>query len=156
MAERERLTSILSGIAGQFFVAAEISRKGHIATLTLRNTRGIDMLAARADASASVGVQVKTNQGSEKVWILDKKSEESGSENLVYIFVNLNSGASPTFHVVPSKVVADYARESNAKWLAGTSKRGTVRKDGSMRKFKDPENKYRDAWEYLFSGKMSK
>jgi len=114
MAESERLTSILSGIAGQFFVAAEISRKGHIATLTLRNTRGIDMLVARADGSDSVGIQVKTNQGSKKVWLLDKKSEEFGSGNLVYVFVNLNGEGAPEFHIVPGEVVADYAPLSNA------------------------------------------
>ena len=48
---------------GQFFVAAEVSRRGYIATLTPRNTRGVDMLVACADASKSVGIQVRANQG---------------------------------------------------------------------------------------------
>jgi len=36
----------LTGVAGEFNVAAELSRRGYIATLTQRNTRGIDILAS--------------------------------------------------------------------------------------------------------------
>jgi hypothetical protein len=86
----DRLPTILSGVSGQYFVAAELSRRGYIATLTLRNTRGVDILAARADASKSVGIQVKTNQGQKKVWLLDKKAEDVTADNLVYVFVSLN------------------------------------------------------------------
>lgn len=148
----ERLPTILSGIAGQYFVAAEVSRRGYIATLTLRNTRGVDMLVACSDASKSVGIQVKTNQGSSKVWLLDKKAEESATENLVYVFVNLNNDTeskTPQFHVVPSHVVAEFAHKYHQTWLAGTKKNGDERKDGSMRKFRDPTSAYRDQWHYL-------
>ena len=37
---------ILSGIAGEYFVAGELSRKGYIASITLRNTAGIDIIAS--------------------------------------------------------------------------------------------------------------
>ncbi|MGB2998104.1 MAG: hypothetical protein WBC59_05650, partial [Phycisphaerae bacterium] len=51
------LPSILVGVSGEYFVAAELSRRGYIASITLRNTRGIDILAANADASRSVSIQ---------------------------------------------------------------------------------------------------
>ena len=57
------LSTILTGVAGEYFVAAELSRRGFVASLTLRNTRGIDVLASNADATRSVGIQVKTSQG---------------------------------------------------------------------------------------------
>ncbi len=160
MPNNERLSSILSGVAGQFFVAAEVSRQGYIATLTLRNTRGVDMLVASADASKSVGIQVKTNQGSNKVWLLDKKIEDSGSDNLIYVFVNLNGSGTPTFHVVRSQVVAEYARKRHLDWLSGIPRRGLVRKDNPMRKFEDPRDEHLNAWHCLFNaprrGKFSK
>ena len=46
------ISKILSGVAGEYFVAAEMSRRGYIASLTLKNTRGIDVLAASANAAA--------------------------------------------------------------------------------------------------------
>ncbi len=107
------------------------------------------MLVACADASWSVGIQVKTNQGSKKVWLLDKKSEDSSTENLIYVFVNLNDSNQPSFHVVPSQVVADYTRGRHQTWLAGKSKHGRIRKDSSMRKFADADGTYLDAWHYL-------
>jgi hypothetical protein len=53
----------LCGVAGEYFVAAELSRRGYVASLTLRNTRGIDILASNIDATKSVGIQVKAIQG---------------------------------------------------------------------------------------------
>jgi hypothetical protein len=63
MPQRSRLSTTLSGIAGEYFVAAELSRRGYVASLTLQNTRGIDILASNGDATKSVGIQVKTKQG---------------------------------------------------------------------------------------------
>lgn len=110
------------------------------------------MLIATADASASVGIQVKTNQGSRKEWLMDKKAEESAMENLLYVFVNLNgTTGTPTYHVVPSQVVADYICKSHQEWLTGTPVRGKERKDTSMRVFEDPSGEYLGKWEVLSS-----
>ncbi|MDG3004368.1 hypothetical protein [Paludisphaera mucosa] len=45
-----RLPPGLSGAAGPCFVAAELGRRGYIATLTVRIARGIDLLIANAAA----------------------------------------------------------------------------------------------------------
>lgn len=37
-------SSQIAGVAGEYFVAAELSRRGFIASITMRNTRGIDIL----------------------------------------------------------------------------------------------------------------
>src|SRR5688572_2605946 len=71
----KKLSTILSGVAGEYFVAAELSRRGYVASLTLRNTRGIDILASNADATRSVGIQVKSKQGRGADWLLRKKVE---------------------------------------------------------------------------------
>jgi hypothetical protein len=49
MAQRSPLTTVLSGVSGEYFVAAELSRRGFIASLTLKNAQGIDILASSAD-----------------------------------------------------------------------------------------------------------
>lgn len=48
---RLKLSGIQVGITGEYLVAAELSRRGYVATLTLRNTRGIDILASNSDAT---------------------------------------------------------------------------------------------------------
>ena len=75
MTKHLKLSSTLSGIAGEYFVAAELSRRGFVASITLRNTRGIDILVSNADATNSVGVQVKAKQGRGAHWVLNKGPE---------------------------------------------------------------------------------
>lgn len=63
-----KLSRTQAGVAGEYLVAAELSRRGYVASVTLRNTRGIDILASNRDATKSVGIQVKTCQGARPVW----------------------------------------------------------------------------------------
>ncbi|MEJ7575884.1 MAG: hypothetical protein WKF74_02640 [Pyrinomonadaceae bacterium] len=150
MDTKTKLPKVLSGVAGEYFVAAELSRRGYIASITLRNTRGVDILVANADVSKSVGIQVKTNQNSVRSWMMNEKVESIVSEDLFYVFVNLNGdSAQPTYHIVPSEIVATYTRTSHAEWLGSAGRGGRIRKDNPMRKFSDEEGKYLGAWELL-------
>jgi hypothetical protein len=148
-----RLKPILSGVAGEYFVAGELSRRGYVASITLRNTRGIDILASNADATRSVGIQVKTRQDAGTDWVLSKKAEEAPdgdvADNLFYVFVSLNGAGAPYYHVVPRASVAAFIRANHAKWLATPGKKGQAHQDNAMRKFSDAKGKYRDAWSLL-------
>jgi hypothetical protein len=147
------ISSGLIGVSGEYFVAAELSRMGYVASLTLRNTKGIDIIAANADASRSVGIQVKTQRGEKPVWMLTEKSEHFVSETLFYVFVCLCGRESPPrFHVVPSQVVANSIRTAHARWLSGGVASGHKRKDTSMRKFRDEQNDFLARWDLLGLG----
>src|ERR1700723_148096 len=149
---RLKLSGIQVGITGEYLVAAELSRRGYVATFTLRNTRGIDILASNSDATKSVGIQVKTAQGLKPDWMMNKKAEADLAENLVYVFVCLAPQNSATFYVVPRGVVSKYVRESHAEWLRTPGRRGQAHKDTDMRRYKDPEHTYRDRWDLLGLG----
>ena len=147
------LSTILTGVAGEYFVAAELSRRGYVASVTLRNTRGMDVIATNTDASRSVGISVKTNRTTKKAWMVNEKAETFFSDTLFYVFVNLNGvGENPSFHVVPSKVVATFVTESHRAWLARPNRSGGAHTDSSMRRFKDPESKYLERWDLLGLG----
>ena len=152
MAQKSRLTSILSGIAGEYFVAAELSRRGYVASLTLRNTRGMDILASNIDATRSVGIQVKTNQGRGRAWMLNQKAEKDTAENLFYVFIRLNDLAEPQCHIVPRAVVAKYIRRSHKAWSSTRGRRGQRHKDTTIRKFPDKNDKYLNRWDLLGLG----
>jgi len=144
----KKLNMILTGVAGEFFVASELSRRGYIASITLRNTRGIDILCSNSNATKHVSIQVKTSKKSGNSWILDKKSEEFFSPKHFYVFVSLNFEY-PKFFVVPSRVVAKYIKTRHTNWIKGKKKDGENRKDSSMRKFRDLEEKYLNRWDIL-------
>lgn len=133
----KKLASILCGVSGEYFVAAELSRRGYVASLTLRNTRGIDVLASDTDATETVGIQVKTNQSNRREWMLNKKAEADRAENLFYVFVRLNGTSEPAYHIVPRATVAQFVRADHRAWLRVPGKGGRAHVDTPMRKFKD-------------------
>jgi hypothetical protein len=145
-----KLESTLVGVAGEYLVAGELSLRGYIASITLRNSRGVDIIANNPDGSKSVSIQVKTNSTGRKSWILNKKSEGFCSKNHYYVFVALGKiNERPCFHIVPSKKVAEYISSTHTDWLKGKKRDGSQRKDTSMRKFKDVQNKYKEAWNLI-------
>lgn len=144
-----KLPKTLSGVAGEYFVAAELSRKGYIASLTLKNTKGIDLLVSNQDGTKSIGIQVKTNQGTEKSWVLSQKNEEYNSQNLIYIFVNCLNEKIPNFYIVKSNDVAEYIKENHQKWFNSPNKKGGEHIETNIRKFNDIDEKYKDNWEII-------
>jgi hypothetical protein len=138
-----RLESVLCGVAGEYFVAAELSRLGYIASITLRNTRGIDILASNREATKSVAIQVKTNQRGVAEWILNQKIEQDSSsddapENLFFVFVNLPpSGEPPQYYIVSRRDVARIVQEGHERWLAIPGRGGKLHSTNNpIRKFK--------------------
>jgi hypothetical protein len=148
-----KLPGALVGAAGVHLVAAELSRLGYVASITLRNTRGIDVLASNSDASRQAGIQVKTRQRSGRDWVLNDKAEQYHARNLYYVFVNLKGkSGQPEFHVVPSKTVALYIKKSHESWLATLGKRGQKHRDSAVRVFSDRDGKYLSRWKSLRLG----
>lgn len=138
------------GIAGEYYVAAELSVRGYVASITLRNSRGIDILASSADATRTVTIQVKTNKGGDPKWFVGKKAESFAAKNHFYAFVILRpSGQRPEFYIVPSEVVAHTVSTEHATWLKATKKDGSAHKDSSIRIFRDEVGQFKEAWNLL-------
>jgi len=143
--------SILTGVAGEYFVGAELTKRGYIASITLRNTKGIDILVSNRKATKSAGIQVKsTRYSNARVWILNEKAEKYFADNLFYVFVNLKEGDQrPDFFIAPSKIVARFITKSHKKWLKKPNKAGGKHKNSPMRKFEDRNKTYFERWDLL-------
>lgn len=144
------ITSGLAGVSGEYFVAAELSCRGYIASITLRNTKGVDILCSNADVTRQFGVQVKTNKRSNREWILNNKSEDYFADNLFYVFVNLHeTKKAPDYFIVPSLKVARHAKKTHQVWLGTLGRDGRAHNDTTMRKFADLDEKYLNRWDLL-------
>lgn len=85
--------------------------------------------------------------------MLTRKSESLENDGLFYVFVNLNGRiGQPSYHVVPSDVVAQYCRHTHSAWLATPGIGGRPHKDNSIRKFTDTEDRWKDRWDVLGLG----
>ena len=145
-----KIPSLLAGVAGEYFVAGELSRRGYIASISLRNTRGIDILATNAQASRSVTIQCKTSQLSQGHWILSDKCESFISENHFYVFVVLGGPLErPRYHIAPSAAVAKHVCDDHRGWLDTPGRRGQAHVDNPVRNFEDSSNEYLERWDLL-------
>lgn len=124
MNNQPEINSILSGVAGEHLCAAELTRRGYVASLTSKNTKGIDILAANESATRTVAIQVKTSKGGGREWVLRKAAEEEFFDAFFYIFVNLNGLERPDFFIVPSKTVADFAKQYHQQYLSRVGRDG--------------------------------
>jgi hypothetical protein len=145
-----KIPTVLVGVSGEYFVAAELSRRGHVASISLRNTRGLDILATNQDATRSITIQVKTSQLDHKDWMLSEKSEDFISDTHFYVFVGLRGVEErPSFRIVPSRVVAKRISTGHKAWLKTLRRDGRKHADTPMRVFSDPEDEFLERWDLL-------
>lgn len=145
------LSKQLSGVAGEYYVAAELSRRGYLAAITLRNSENIDILVSNIQGDKLFSIQAKTTQNKRK-WILSKKIEEEKSENKFYIFVNIPNeiDEKPEFFIIESKKLSVKIKLGHKNWLESLGKNDKIRKDSDVRQF-DPIHFEKDllSWEDL-------
>jgi hypothetical protein len=105
----------MTGMLGVYLVAAELTDKGLVVSITSRNARGADLLVTDQSYKNTWSIQVKTNRKAAKFWLLNKDYGETVSKTHVYIFVNLRGKNRPEYFIVPSKVVAKDGFTSTSK-----------------------------------------
>jgi len=125
-------------MAGVYLVAAELSKRGFIASPTSRSEQGADLLVTDTECKRSYAVQVKTNATTFKFWLLSKKAQTFQSKTLIYALVNLRKGTTE-YYLVPSSYVARHIRISKPS-KTRKSIWYSIHIDDMM------EKKYRDNW----------
>lgn len=148
--KQHKISGINAGVSGEYFVAAELTKRGYIASIILRNTKGIDILATNSEATKTANIQVKTRQGKKRSWVLGEKAKTYFAPGLFYVFVNLRDLTDrPEYFVVPSEKVALFVKRSHAEWLITPGRNGQKHNDNPMRQFNDPEEEYLEHWDLL-------
>ena len=113
-ASKVRRNGYMTGMQGVYLTAAEITGNGLIVSPTSRSSYGADLLVTDQECKKAWSVQVKTNFGRPKFWLLSKHSKNTASPSHIYVLVNLCRGNerqkklyhSPDYYVVPSDIVA--------------------------------------------------
>ena len=93
-----------TGRAGEYFVAAELSRRGAYAVTFAGNMPHIDILASNLDRSRTVHLQVKTRRAGTWQTSIDegKPRRRKENEDHFWVFVDLHEPPEPPgYYVVP-------------------------------------------------------
>jgi hypothetical protein len=117
------------GIAGEFYVLAQLAQRGLVASFTPANTKAVDILVFDESLDNFCKLEVKTTNQSPRretlfsdepvySWPMSAKHERIADPRLFFCFVVLQGPCTlPLFFIVPSSYVADYVREQHLYWI---------------------------------------
>lgn len=104
----------LTGISGEFFVAAELAKRNFQVALTLGNAKGIDLFATNQLTEKTFEIEVKTLRKKPNCFTLNTKRLK---KEKIFIFVYLNGKEiSPDFFIVKGEEL-----QNNKKHFYGSS-----------------------------------
>jgi hypothetical protein len=118
----------LIGNAGEYYVVAELLKRGVIAALAPRNTPAFDILATRANQTVRIRVKTKSNEYPDWQYVVKKDGtifrSIADTEDFT-VLVNLAlDNEDLRFYVVPTLVVDAWLQADFNKWLAAPGKFG--------------------------------
>lgn len=141
--------NVNTGNSGEYFVAAELERRGFIVAVPMSNVENFDILAINRETYKQYAIQVKTTSYKKKKWTLTKKNENLVADNIIYIFVTLNNLDTPSYHIVPSKIVAETIKSTHVAWLSCSGRDGKPHNDNNLRNFFDKSGEYLNRWDFF-------
>src|SRR5215471_7552747 len=80
----------LTGAAGEYFVAAELSLRGWLATVTIKNAPGTDVLAQNRESGVVVSIQTKTASYGNKFQLNQTCERVALSQHEWFVLVKLH------------------------------------------------------------------
>ncbi|TXJ27733.1 MAG: hypothetical protein E6Q24_07850 [Chitinophagaceae bacterium] len=104
-------------LAGEYFVAAELYRRGFSVGMTIGNAKAIDMYANKDNKTVSVQVKAIRNRKSVG-WPVMKDKILNG---ILYIFVNLNDQDHPDYYIATAKEARKKARQYATRGIINLS-----------------------------------
>lgn len=100
--KRKRGDGQMTGLAGEFAVAAELLKRNIQVALTLGNAKSVDLYADCGCGRGPIRVQVKSLRKPNEFPISHEKIEA----DIVYVFVVLNAPGKPAdFYMVPGRML---------------------------------------------------
>jgi len=133
------IPSAFAGHAGEFFVLAELTRRGWTAALTARNSRAYDILAKREDEFAAIRVKTKTSGFTVFQWNAKPNGEvflemTEDRDFCVLVDVPEEPNHSPTYYVVPTPTIDRWLKDDFQSWVSTPGMKGQARDAANKRR----------------------
>jgi len=105
---------------GVYLVAAQLVKRGYVASVTSRNAKGADILVTDQKCQRTYAVQVKTNKTIFNFWLVSKAILDYASSCCICVFVNIRNGKNGEqveYYVVPSQFAAEHLQcDAKGNW----------------------------------------
>ena len=100
-------------LSGEYFVAAELYRRGFSVGMTIGNAKAIDLFANKDNKTVSVQIKAIRNKKSGG-WPMMK---DKIIQNILYIFVNLNDQFAPDYYICTSEEAKEKVKQYTTRGI---------------------------------------
>ena len=140
--------------AAQFFVAAELCRRGLVAVVTLGNCPNTDILVSDANASGFCHIQVKTFRPNDRTVSVGQKAEQNPGERFFWVLAGIPEPNAKSqeyvFYILPASEMAKGVKAVHKLWSETPGKKGQRRNaETSMRTINLPPREEITGWSLL-------
>jgi hypothetical protein len=150
----------LIGNAGEYFVMAELLKRGVIAALAPRNAPGFDILATSPEKTVRIRVKTKTEEYTDWQWSVKKEGSifrHLQNEGDCTVLVNLTvETRDMDYFILPTPVLDRWLKDDFDTWLASPGKKGRMhsrdnpKRNLSYSVYEERLREYRMKWELLW------
>lgn len=145
----------LIGVTGEYFVCAELGRRGILALATPKNNPLFDIVAVSPDASKTVLIQVKTmSEGNNQGWKLGVDICVKKNNPLLFSVLMNVTNEKIDYYIYEYDVLAEIVQLSYKKYLEVPKRNGDKRKDigfrwHDLKQFTNEDKRRKNAWDIL-------
>jgi hypothetical protein len=138
----------IKGNASQYYVAAELSRRGMVAALTLGNCPNTDILCSDPEGKHFAHVQVKTFRAGVKKCAVGKKAQRKYSTRFFWVLVGIpeDQEQKPVYYIIPARIMARHVAASFKVWLSKEGKDKPHDPNNPFRAVRLPPHRNLDGW----------
>lgn len=131
------LSKNLIGTAGEYYVCAELCRRGVLALVTPKNNEIFDVLASDILGQRTISIQVKTmsivnTQG----WKFGPNmSVNKNNDNLYVVLVNMHTNGTNDFYIYKHDELVERVNHIYSEYISKPKRDGSIRKEPGFRWF---------------------
>jgi hypothetical protein len=128
------MSTQLTGAAGEYYVAAELSRRAWACSITPKGVARTDVLAQHVESGYVIAVQVKSTATGTTFTLGEKNEAPSPTTNEWYALVGFDASSSaPRYFFLPRNHVAALIYVDHRVWLKKPARDGSPHNDNPRR-----------------------
>ncbi|MEG4520930.1 hypothetical protein [Microcoleus sp. AT9b-C3] len=131
------LSKNLIGAAGEYYVCAELCRRGVLALVTPKNNEIFDVLASDTFGQRTISIQVKTMAiANTQGWKFGPNmSIKKNNDNLYVVLVNMHDNGTNDFYIYKHDELVERVNHLYDEYMSKPKRDGSVRKEPGFRWF---------------------
>lgn len=154
----KQVNKLITGMAGEYLVAGQMSLRGWTANLTYKNYPGVDIIGQhdRLGDNTIAKIQVKSSVYP-SFWVGVKHSQRGQMKTLlkgpyVLVYFSENNGSvEPEYYILTKQQMIDIINQSDEDWQAKNREK-PLSPDYTIKIYikRDKLVQFKDKWEHLF------